>query len=189
MSEKYLYDMLFQMLPDCLKDSKVYREILKAYACMLKAAWDMVERTARNIYLDTAVESLPLHARDLNISIEGMSLGDAREVIRSAYWALAQVVKEGTIVQVADAHTNGGLKVVRTDEPGRYIFEFTSVYGIPAQLETLDKIFKRMIGTEYVWDYKYKYMTWGEREAYSYTEGEWAAKGLTVSEELIYNER
>ena len=185
--KEYFYDVMFELLPYELRDSKVYQAILKAYAAMFERAWIVVARAARNVSIDTAVEILPTLSRDVGMPIKGMSDRDAREVIRAAWISATDVVQEPDIIATANAFTQGGMVIDRTDHAGKYEFRFTSENGIPNQMDALDKVLKRMIGAEYVWDYIYKYMTWGERESYGLTEGEWAALGLTVEEERSYN--
>lgn len=185
--KEYLYELMYEMLPHELRNSTVYQNVLKAYAIMFDMAWEKVEQAARNIYLDTAVEILPTHARDVGVSVVGMSDRDAREVIRSAWLSLTDVVQWDDILSVINAYTNGDADLHRADIKGQYEIEFTSVYGIPAQMKALETVLKRMIGAEYTWQYLYKYMTWGDRMAYHLTEGEWEALGLTVEEMRSYD--
>ena len=154
---------------------------------MFEMAWEKVEQAARNIYLDTSVEILPTHARDVGVSVVGIPDRDAREVIRSAWLSVTDVVQWDDVVGVINAYNNGAVDLHRADPKGHYEIEFTSVYGIPSQMKALETVLKRMIGAEYTWEYLYKYMTWGERKAYNKTEGEWAALGLTVEEMRRYS--
>lgn len=185
--KEYLYNVMYEMLPYELRDSKVYQNILKAYAAMFEMAWEKVEQVARNVYLDTSVEILPTHARDVGVSVVGMPNKDAREVIRSAWLSVTDVVQHDDILGVINAYTNGDADLHRADPKGHYEIEFTSVYGIPSQMGALETVLKRMIGAEYTWQYLYKYMTWGDRMAHHKTEGEWADLGLTVEEMKSYS--
>lgn len=187
MMKQYLYEIMYEMLPFELRESKVYKNILWAYATMFDLAWGKVEQASRNIYLDTAVEILPTLSRDIGVSIVGMSDKEAREVIRSAWLSVTDVVQWEDIVNVINAYTNGDTELHRSEPKGHYQIEFTSVYGIPSQMGALETVLKRMIGAEYTWEYLYKYMTWGDRMAYHLTEGEWADLGLTVEEMRVYN--
>lgn len=186
MRKDYIYDVMFEMLPYELRDSKVYQSILKAYSAMLDRAWVDLDRAVRNIYLDTAVEILPTHAKDVGLSVKGMTDRNAREVIRSAWLSVTDVVQWDDILGVVNAYTNGDAIMHRVEPKGHYEIEFTSVYGIPDELKALEAVLKRMVGAEYTWQYLYKYMTWGERQAYHLTEGEWADLGLTVEEMRSY---
>ena len=189
MTEHQLYDTMIRLIPDCLSESKAYDEIMRAYARMFMLAYEVIERAARNIYLDTSAEALPFHARDLGISIAGMSTETARETIQATYFSLADIVTEERIIKVADAYANSDMVIRRTADAGRYIFEFTSQYGIPSSMASLDKIFRRMIGAEYVWSYKYRYMTWNEFDAYNKQYQTWDDLNLIWDKFEVYSER
>ena len=180
--KQYLYDVMYEHLPYELRDSVVYQNILKAYANMFDMAWKKVEQAARNIYVDTAVEILPTHSRDIDISIKGMSDEDAREVIRSAWLSIISVVQWDDIIEVINAYSRGDAVMHRMEPRGHYEIEFTSVYGIPAQMGALEIVLKRMVGAEYTWDYKYLYIVWDDRDAFNMTWSEWDILDPTWSE-------
>ena len=189
MTEDYIYDILMKSIPHVLRDSKVYQSLLRAYAAMIFMTYEAVNRATRNVFIDTAVEMIEVHARDIGLTLNNMPLQDARETIMAAWWSVGDVVQEKDIINVVNAYTNGGMKIKGVeDKPGHYVFEFTSIYGIPPQLKALEKVLKRMIGAEYTWEWLYKYITWDEFDAYNKTWDEWDALGLTWDEFEVYKE-
>lgn len=166
----YLSEMI-NYLPLYERKSGVFNETLTAYDREFRNAEQALEVTERNIFLDTAIESLPISERDLGIeTVRALRYDQRREQISSRYIASFDQTTEETIKSVASAYSNGEVDVNKTDIPGVYEIKFIGTKGIPDNMEglkkALDIIMPAHLGLTYVFTFNpwesLNNKTWGE---------------------------
>lgn len=156
----YKAEML-QYLPIYERKSGVINETLKAYDREFRNEEQRLEVAERNLFLDTAIESLPIAERDLGIKTNTkLRYDQRREQISSRYRASFDQTTEDTIKSVASAYSNGEVEVDKTDTPGVYQIKFVGVRGIPNNMEGLKKAIDIIIPAHLELSYVFTYNAW-----------------------------
>lgn len=165
----YKTDMV-KYLPLYERKSIVFNEILNSYDRELRNSEQQLEVVERNLFLDTAIESLPVFERDLGIKPNGhLRYDQRREQIASRNRASFDQTTEETIKSVAKAFSNGEVEVNKTSTVGLFEIKFIGTKGIPNNMdglkEALDIIIPAHLGLTYTftfnaWEF-YTDRTWG----------------------------
>ena len=163
----YLQRMM-DYLPLYERTSRIYKEILKAYDREFREIEQYLSIVDRNIFIDTTVEALPIHERDLGIrSKTSLRYDQRREQIEAMYRAAFDQTTEETIINVAAAYANGEVIVRKTTTPGIYDIKFIGK-GVPENIiglkQALDVIMPAHLGLTYT----YSYATWDELKKYKW---------------------
>lgn len=153
----YLSSML-DYLPWYERKSVVFNEILKAYDKEFRRLEQNLEVVERNMFLDTAIESLNIYERDLGIQIrKDLKYDQRREQISSRYIASLDQTTEETIKSVASAYSNGEVEVNRTDTVGIFEIKFIGAKGVPNNIkglkEALEIVIPAHLGLSYVFTF------------------------------------
>ena len=92
------------------------------------------------------------------------------------------VVNAAHIESVAEAFQGGDIKV--TEKPGEYKVqvEFTSVYGVPSNLDDLTTILREIIPAHLEIEYKFKYVTYSVVKTAYANYDEWKGTGNTYQD-------
>lgn len=141
--------------------------------------------------VESSPEALTRLEREFAVPIRQADDLDIRKSIILARLRGHGVTTPEVVKNVARSFRYGEIDVIEFYRDMPYVvgIKFISYYGVPPNLQafkdTLRLIFPAHLGLAF----EHRYMTWGEREAYHYTEGEWAAKGLTVLQEMSYSEK
>lgn len=162
---------MIEYLPWYERKSVIFDAILNAYDKEFRKLEQDFQVVERNVFLDTAIESLNLHERDLGIQArDDLQYDQRREQISSRYRAAFDQTTEETIKNVAVAFSNGDVEVNKTDTPGVYEIKFVGTKGIPDNLDGLKEALNIIIPahlaltytfTYNVWDFVSK-LTWGD---------------------------
>ena len=161
---------MLNYLPPYEKKSVIFNAILNAYDKEFRALEQELDVVDRNMSLNTSIELLHIHERDLAIrNVEGLGYDQRREQISSRYRSSFDQTTEDTIKNVASAYGNGEVDVNKTLVPGVYEIKFIGV-GIPNNLDglkqALDIIIPAHLGIDYVFTFSpwedLKTRTWGE---------------------------
>ncbi|WP_342510602.1 putative phage tail protein [Sporosarcina sp. FSL K6-1522] len=170
-SERDYKSEMNKYLPLYERKSGVFNEALTAYDREFRNAEQRLEVTERNIFLDTAIESLPLSERDLGIeTVKNLRYDQRREQIYSRYRASFDQTTEETIKSVASAYSNGEVDVRKTDVPGVFEIKFIGTKGIPNNIvglkNALDIVIPAHLGVTYTFTFNpWESLTsrlWGE---------------------------
>lgn len=162
---------MLNYLPWYERESKVFNSILDAYDKEFRGIEQSVDLVKRNMFLDTAVEALDMHERDLGIDIiKTLSYRQRREQILSRNMANLEQTTEETIKSVAKAYSNGEVEVNPTLTAGLYEIKFVGTKGIPDNLDGLKAalaiIIPAHLGIKYTFVYNpweiLKNITWGD---------------------------
>lgn len=164
---------MIKYLPLYERKSAIFNEILDADDREFRNIEQQLEVVERNLFLDTAIESLPIFERDLGIkTMTILRYDQRREQISSRNRAIFDQTTEETIKSVASAYGNGEVSVTSTATPGLYNVTFIGK-GIPNNLdglkEALDIIVPAHLGIKYVFTFSpwqdVNNLIWGEVSA------------------------
>lgn len=129
--------------------------------------------------IDTATWGLAVYEKELGLKTDVTKpLNDRRSLIKSKLRGTGKI-GAAQIKIVADSYTNGDAEV--TLENGIHI-EFTSVYGIPGNMDDLKAIVREIAPAHLEINYEFRYYTYEEMAATRLTYEEIAATGLTYEE-------
>lgn len=152
---------MMEYLPWYERKSTVFDEILNAYDKEFRRVEQDMEVVERNLFLDTAIEMLHIHERDLGIQTrKDLQYDQRREQIFSRYRASFDQTTEETIKNVASAYGNGEVEINPTDVEGVYEIKFVGK-GIPNNLDGLSKALDIIIPAHLGYKYRFTFNTWG----------------------------
>ena len=156
----YLSNML-DYLPWYERKSQVFNSILKAYDKEFRQLEQSLEVVERNMFIDTSIEGLNLHERDLGVNnVSKLGYDQRREQISSRYRSSFNQTTEDTIKNVASAYGNGEVEISLTDIEGVYEIKFIGK-GIPNNLDGLSKALDIIIPAHLGYEYRFTFNTWG----------------------------
>lgn len=163
---------ILEYLPWYERESVIFNAVLDAFAKEFRRLEQDLSIVERNIFLDTAIELLHIHERDLSIvnGTSKLNYTQRREQISSRYRASFDQTTEETIKAVASAYSNGEVEVNKTDTSGLYEIKFVGTKGTPDNLDglkqALDIIIPAHLGLTYTFTYNawefLRDITWGE---------------------------
>lgn len=169
-SERDYKTEMIKYLPLYERKSGVFNEVLTSYDREFRNNEQRLSVTERNLFIDTAIESLPISERDLGIeTMPSLRYDQRREQISSRYRAAFDQTTEETIKSVASAYSNGEVDVNKTDTVGVYEIRFVGIRGVPNNMDglkkALDIIIPAHLGLTYVFTFApwedLKNQTWG----------------------------
>ncbi|HBJ00045.1 MAG TPA: hypothetical protein DDY89_02545 [Lysinibacillus sp.] len=159
-TKDYLSDMM-KYLPLYERKSNTFRTVLTADDRELRNAEQQLEIVNRNIFIDTAIEALPIYERDLGIKPNStLRYDQRREQIISRYRASFDQTTEETIKDVAAAYSNGEVEINKTNTPGVYEIKFIGTKGIPNNLEGLMQVIEIIVPAHLEFGYAYTFNVW-----------------------------
>ncbi|MCG3089122.1 putative phage tail protein [Sporosarcina cyprini] len=152
---------MIKYLPLYERKSTVFNEILNSYDREFRNTEQRLTLTKRNLFLDTAIESLPIFERDLGIgTVNTLRYDQRREQISSRYRAAFDQTTEETIKSVAAAYSNGEVEINKSELAGVYEIKFTGTRGIPNNMAGLEKALDIIFPAHLGWVFNYTFATW-----------------------------
>lgn len=159
-SERNYIQSMVKCMPMYERPSTIMGEIITSYDREFRALEQSLVVVNRNLFIDSAVESLPLHERDLGIeTLNQLTYDQRREQIMAQYMAAFDQTTEVTIKQVASAYGNGEVDIYPTSTPGVYVIEFVGI-GIPNNLDGLKKTLSVILPAHIQIEYEFRFNTW-----------------------------
>ncbi|WP_193767025.1 putative phage tail protein [Lysinibacillus parviboronicapiens] len=156
----YQTDMM-RYLPLYERKSIVFRTVLTSYDRELRNTEQQLEIVNRNIFVDTAIEALPIYERDFGIKPNStLRYDQRREQIASRNRASFGQTTEETIKAVAVAYCNGEVEINTTSTPGVYEIKFVGTKGIPDNLTGLMQAIEIIVPAHLQFDYAYTFSVW-----------------------------
>lgn len=156
----YLTDMM-KYLPLYERKSPVFFAILTSNDREFRNTEQQLEIVKRNIFIDTAIETLPTYERDIGIKANAtLSYKQRREQIVSRYRASFDQTTLSTIKTIAAAYSNGEVEINPTNVPGVYQIKFVGTKGIPDNIDGLMKAIDIVVPAHLQFDYVYMYNVW-----------------------------
>lgn len=160
-SERDYKKEMLKHLPLYERKSGVFNEILTSYDREFRNTEQRLSVTERNLFIDTAIESLPISERDLGIkTVNTLRYDQRREQISSRYRAAFDQTTEETIKSVAAAYSNGEVDVNKTDVAGMYEIKFIGTRGIPNNMNGLTQALEIIFPAHLGWTFKYTFAPW-----------------------------
>lgn len=151
---------LIKQLPDYERKSKLINEILYVASLQLSQLEQQNEQNEDELFIDTAVKALQIHAKDLGITIgSSLSLRQQRELITAHYRASFEQTTEETIQSIASAFSNGEVEINETETPGIYEIKFVGSIGIPDNMEGLQATIATTVPAHLMFIYTYVFNT------------------------------
>ncbi|QPQ30973.1 putative phage tail protein [Lysinibacillus sp. JNUCC 51] len=159
-TKDYLTDMV-KHLPLYERKSSIFRAVLNSEDKEFRNTEQQLEIVDRNLFVDTAIEALPIYERDLGIKPNSaLRYDQRREQITSRNRASFDQTTKATIKAVAAAYSNGEVEVNATDTPGVYEIQFVGTRGIPDNIEGLKQAIDIIVPAHLQFDYAYTFNTW-----------------------------
>lgn len=156
----YKTDML-KYLPLYERKSKTFNEVLTGYDREFRNTEQKIEVVKRNLFYDTAFETLSIYERDLGIKTNSnLRYDQRREQISARNRASFDQTTEGTIKSVASAYSNGEVEINPTEIDGIYEIKFVGTIGIPNNMEGLQKTLEIIMPAHLGWTYKFIFNPW-----------------------------
>lgn len=161
---------MLKYLPLYERKSGTFIQVLTVADREFRGIEQLLSVAKRNMFLDTAIESLPLYERDLGIeTITGLRYDQRREQIMSRFISAFDQTTEETIKRVAGAYSNGDVEVNKTSTVGLYEVKFIGTRGVPNNMDglkkALDVIIPAHLGLTYVFTFApwedLRNQTWG----------------------------
>ena len=150
------YDNLIKSLPDYERKSKLINEILYATAVELQKLDGQSEQNYNEIFVDTAIKAIQIHAKDLGIVVgSNFTLKQQRELITAHYRASFEQTTEETIKNVASAFSNGEVEINATDSPGVFEIKFVGTVGIPDNMQGLQETIAMIVPAHLMFIYTF----------------------------------
>lgn len=160
-SERDYKSEMIKYLPLYERKSDIFNEILDADDREFRNIEQQLEITNRNIFLDTAIESLPIFERDLGIEMMiGLRYDQRREQITSRFISAFDQTTEETIKRVAGAYSNGDVEVNPTATVGVYEVKFIGSRGVPNNMPGLKKALNIIIPAHLGLTYIFTFAPW-----------------------------
>lgn len=151
-------DQILKNLPYYERKSLLINEISFAAATHFFELEKMQTTIEKELFIDTAIQSLKIHARDLNISIgSALTIEQQRELVTAYYRAAFEQTNDETIKNVASSFTGGSVEINPTTTGGVFEIKFIDTLGIPDNLEGLRSALDVIIPAhlEFVFAYSY----------------------------------
>lgn len=151
---------LIKSLPNYERKSLLINEIIRVSAEELSNLEIQNNHNNEELFIDTAVKALQIHAKDLGIKLgSNLSVRQQRELITAHYRASLEQTTEETIKNIASAFSNGEVEINNTDEDGVFEIKFIGSRGIPDNLEGLKEVITYTVPAHLMFIYTYVYNT------------------------------
>lgn len=150
---------LIKNLPSYERKNALINEILHAAAIKFDSLTTDQNENECELFIDTAIKSLFIHARDLGISIgSGLTLAEQRELITAYYRATFEQTNDETIKNVASSFSGGKVEINPTNKDGVFEVKFVDVLGVPSNMEGLKSALNVIIPAHLELVFKYSYL-------------------------------
>jgi len=152
-------EQLIKNLPSYERKSALINQILHAAAIQFDSSNSVQESSEFELFIDTAVRALQLHARDLGVSIgSGLTLKEQRELITAYYRATFEQTNDETIKSVASSFSGGNVVINPTTTEGVFELKFVDTIGVPSNMEGLKNALDIIIPAHLQFIFAYSYL-------------------------------
>ncbi|WP_110942905.1 putative phage tail protein [Inediibacterium massiliense] len=152
-----LKNRMLKYLPFYEQKSEIFHELMKVQGKELDQITLDLKDLERQLFIETATWTLDIYEKELGIQTDrDKTYEDRRSTIKSK-WRGTGKVDRNLIKLVADAYTNGDVEVTFD---GRINIIFTSVYGVPPNIEDLKNAIEEIKPAHLEILYEFLYITW-----------------------------
>lgn len=150
---------LIKNVPPYERNSFLVNEIFKAASKQFETIETAQQNNEYELFIDTAVKALQIHARDLGISIgSGLTLVEQRELITAHYRAVLEQTNEESIKNVASSFSGGTVEINATEKDGVFELKFVDTLGIPSNMDGLKSTLDVIMPAHLELVFKYSYV-------------------------------
>ena len=150
---------LIKNIPSYERNSFLVNEIFTAASKIFESQFLNQKNADDEIFIDTAIRALQIHARDLGISIgSGLTLQEQRELIIAYYRAVLEQTNEESIKNVASSFSGGMVEINPTEKDGVFELKFVDIWGIPSNMDGLKSALDVIIPAHLEFVFKYSYV-------------------------------
>lgn len=181
MSTNDYFTRMIRYLPKYERKSSVFKEIMKADDREFRNLEQLKNVVELNSFVDSAIESLALHEKDLRIRA-GTTLKQRRAQIIARYMISFQQTTEELIRNVCRIYTDSAISLDVTDINGLWEITFVDLKGIPELHDELVLVMDILLPAHLGVGYKFIYNTWGDVRSMTWGD----ARELTWDEIRVY---
>jgi hypothetical protein len=172
-------DNLKSYLPPFLSTTQLFTNIFNAQGLELDSIDVDIVDINTQFDVDTATWALDIYEKDLSIATDYTKSLDYRRSVIKSKWRGTGKLDANLIKNVCDAFTNGNVEVTFD---GTIHIRFTSVYGIPPNMDDLEIAVEQIKPAYLLLDYLFTYLIYSELAAWGGTYDDFAALELTYDE-------
>lgn len=159
MSKQKIHEELIKNLPDYERKSALINQIVYSVALKFNNLNASQLENEHELFIDTAVKALQIHARDLGISIgSSLSVKQQRELVTAHYRATFEQTNESTIKGIASSFSNGEVEISPINSDGIFEIKFTGLFGVPTNMDGLKKAIYTILPAHLDVTYAYSYI-------------------------------
>ena len=153
-------ERLMQHMPKYYRDILEIEELQNAIDLQLDELDIMSNEVLKQFFIYTATWSLPIWERIFGLTVGDTTsnLKERRENIISKLRSYGTTTKE-MIARVAKAFTNGEIEVIEDNPNYSFTIKFTSIVGIPDNLENFKKVVDTIKPTHLNFNVEFRYNT------------------------------
>jgi hypothetical protein len=148
-------DTLKNYFPPIVTDSAIFTEILNAEGSEFDNYYDKLADLELQFEVDTATWALDYYEKDLNIVTDYIKDYDSRRSVIKSKWRGNGKLTSTLIKIVCDAFTNGNVQVTYD---GTIHVKFTSITGIPSNMDDLKNAVNQIKPAYMLLDYLFSYL-------------------------------
>lgn len=152
---------MIEILPKYYEQSPQFNTLLTAYDAKLSELKLQIDKINNNIKISTSVDMLPIHERDLGMTVPNtLDPVLRREQIVARYRSAFDQTTEEAIIAVAESFAEGTIAFEETVTPGLYTITFTSQLGVPYNMKGLQIAVRNMLPAHLAVQYLFVYNIW-----------------------------
>ncbi|MTI65174.1 MAG: DUF2313 domain-containing protein [Firmicutes bacterium] len=155
-------DRLLKNLNKIVREDKYIQGLLNASGVEIDGLEQLLQKLYRNFWFDTMDEDLgiPIVSKQLKIKLNENTTVEEKRSILEARWKSSGKSDVFLLQSVCDSWKNGEIEV--GFENGHITIKFTSLLGIPTDLDSLKDQIKKAKPAHLLVDYLFKYLTIGD---------------------------
>ncbi|MCT4593597.1 MAG: YmfQ family protein [Anaeromicrobium sp.] len=169
---------LINRMPTYERKSQLVNEIFTPVSIELENEEIKIDDLKDQLWIDRATWALDIYEKELGLNSQDENIENRRSIIKSKYRGVGKVGSD-LIKKVCDSYTNGDVEVTFD---GKIKIKFTSVYGIPSNMDSVKQAIDHIKPAHLDFDFIYIYTTWDELDKYNNSWQQWDDLNLTWDE-------
>lgn len=169
---------LIELYPSFLS-SKIFTKIIEAEQTQIEREELDIKNLEKEFFIDSAVVSLPLWAEFAGIEDNMLLDLDIRRSNIKAALKSMQTTTPLVVKNIAESYSNGNCEVVENYSDYSFIVKFISTIGVPSRIDEIKKIIDKVKPAHLNYDFKFRYITWGDTKKDNLPASWYKEKGYT----------
>lgn len=165
-SDKDFYSMMMYHLPWYDKLNLTFQNNCRVMDISFRYLEEQIARVKRNLFLDTAIEMLPMFERALDIKTDPhISFNQRRNQVRTVMNLMHSQINEDRLKELCSAfsNNNAGVEISKSETVDVFEIKFVA-NGLPNNLSGLTKMLEKMFPADLTWEYTYTQDSWKDKE-------------------------